>query len=226
VHHKQVITYLKLSGKKLGLLTNFNCSDIEKSEICSNLDPKEIYLNQQMNTTYQYRDKLESKRLVSRFLNRDDISTWSQFFLDREAIELFPASFLQAGGNYAEKWIERQMTRYAENLFGLQALINRTNGEFIGQCGLLKQEVDCMTETEVGYHIFKKHWGKGYAPEAARMFMDYAFADNISGSLISIIDIRNAKSQRVAEKNGLKIEKQTSWNGLDVYIYRVWKPVS
>jgi len=31
VHHKQVITYLKLSGKKLGLLVNFNCVEIEKS---------------------------------------------------------------------------------------------------------------------------------------------------------------------------------------------------
>ncbi len=31
VHHKQVITYLKLSGLKLGLLVNFNCDDISKS---------------------------------------------------------------------------------------------------------------------------------------------------------------------------------------------------
>ncbi|MFW5755589.1 MAG: GxxExxY protein [Tangfeifania sp.] len=31
VHHKQVITYLKLSGLKLGLLVNFNCEDIQKS---------------------------------------------------------------------------------------------------------------------------------------------------------------------------------------------------
>lgn len=31
VHHKQVITYLKLSGIKLGLLVNFNCSEIDKS---------------------------------------------------------------------------------------------------------------------------------------------------------------------------------------------------
>jgi GxxExxY protein len=31
VHHKQVITYLKLAGKKLGLLVNFNCTEIEKS---------------------------------------------------------------------------------------------------------------------------------------------------------------------------------------------------
>lgn len=31
VHHKQVITYLKLSGLKLGLLVNFNSDDISKS---------------------------------------------------------------------------------------------------------------------------------------------------------------------------------------------------
>lgn len=31
VHHKQVITYLKLSGKKLGLLVNFNTENISTS---------------------------------------------------------------------------------------------------------------------------------------------------------------------------------------------------
>ena len=31
VHHKQVLTYLKLSGIKLGLLVNFNCMEIDKS---------------------------------------------------------------------------------------------------------------------------------------------------------------------------------------------------
>ena len=31
VHHKQVLTYLKLSGLKLGLLVNFNCAEIDKS---------------------------------------------------------------------------------------------------------------------------------------------------------------------------------------------------
>lgn len=31
VHHKQLLTYLRLSGKKLGLLVNFNTADISKS---------------------------------------------------------------------------------------------------------------------------------------------------------------------------------------------------
>jgi len=31
VHHKQLLTYLKLSGKKLGLLINFNVSSLKDS---------------------------------------------------------------------------------------------------------------------------------------------------------------------------------------------------
>ena len=33
VHHKQLLTYLKLSGKKLGLLINFNVSTLKDSII-------------------------------------------------------------------------------------------------------------------------------------------------------------------------------------------------
>ena len=31
VHHKQLLTYLRLAGLKLGILVNFNCAEIEKS---------------------------------------------------------------------------------------------------------------------------------------------------------------------------------------------------
>ncbi len=31
LHHKQVLTYLKLSDLKLGILVNFNCCEIDKS---------------------------------------------------------------------------------------------------------------------------------------------------------------------------------------------------
>lgn len=82
------------------------------------------------------------------------------------------------------------------------------------------QEVDGKPELEVGYHIFKKYWGQGYAPEAAKAFLHYGFENKWAPSIISIIDIRNTKSQRVADKNGLKREKQTKWADWDVFIYR------
>ncbi len=33
IHHKQLLTYLRLSGMKLGILVNFNCTEIGKSII-------------------------------------------------------------------------------------------------------------------------------------------------------------------------------------------------
>ncbi len=120
--------------------------------------------------------------------------------------------------------IETQLARYAENRFGLQALVNKSTNEFIGLCGLLAQEVDGINEIEVGYHILKKQWEQAYATEAAKLFIDYAFEHHLTLSVVSVIDVDNFKSQRVAEKNGLKIDKQTKWIGdEDVFIYRISK---
>lgn len=172
---------------------------------------------------FSYRDNLESKRLLTRFLTTEDILTWADFFNDKEAVEFLPTFGLSSNLERAEYWIQRQLNRYKENNFGLQALIHKKTNEIVGQCGLLKQEVDGQIEIEVGYHIFKKLWGQGYAPEAAKLFIEYAFKNDLADSVISIIDIQNIKSQIVADKNGLKKEKQTKWSGIDVFIYRIRK---
>ncbi len=170
---------------------------------------------------YKYEDNLESVRLRTRFLNESDFVPWADFFKDEEAIALFPAGFLVPGANHAKNWVERQLQRYKDNRYGMQALIDKTTGELVGQCGLLKQEVDGIKETEVGYHVIKKYWGKGYAPEAARLFINYAFRQRQAKSIISIIARNNQNSIRVAEKNGLYLDKSTIWNGMEVHIFRV-----
>src|SRR5690606_2168803 len=134
---------------------------------------------------------------------------------DKEAIEFLPNPGNASVEERAKFWIDKQLKRYADNEFGLQALIDKKTKRFVGQCGLLKQTVDEQSEIEVGYHIFKKYWGQGYAPEAARLFIDYAFQNNITNSVISIISVNNLKSQRVADKNALIREKQSTWSGLE-----------
>jgi ribosomal-protein-alanine N-acetyltransferase len=174
-------------------------------------------------TTYIYQDNLESERLLTRKLAMDDIKMWAEFFKDQEAIEFLPNTGFSSTDVHAKHWVEKQLNRYADNQFGLQVLIDKKTKQIIGQCGLLKQSVDEQAEIEVGYHIFKKHWGQGYAPEAAKLFIDYAFHNDLTNSVTSIINIKNVKSQRVADKNGLTKEKQTVWSGLDVFIYRIKK---
>jgi len=173
-------------------------------------------------TNYSYKENLESNRLITRFLKTSDISVWADFYADEDAVEFFPNFGLKTNFEQAKYMIDKQLDRYSNNLFGHQALIEKETNNFIGVCGLLTQEVDNIVEIEVGYHIFKKYWGKGFAPEAAKLFINYAFENELTDSVISIIDIGNVKSQKVAEKNGLMREKQTKYSdGEDVYIYRI-----
>ena len=174
-------------------------------------------------TKYIYEDGLETERLIARKLVFEDYKPWTAFYADPEAVEYFPDFGSVSDEEKARQWVERQLKRYEEQRYGLQALFDKKTGAFIGQCGLLTQEVDGITELEVGYHVFRKFWGQGYATEAAKRFKEYGFANNLAESIISIIDIRNTRSQNVAVKNGMTREKQSTWWGLNVYIYRVEK---
>ncbi|GAB3174820.1 GNAT family N-acetyltransferase [Telluribacter humicola] len=176
-----------------------------------------------MKNHYIYQDNLESERLTTRFLVPEDAGAWIEFCEDTEAVAYLPKFGLDRAEEKALYWINRQLGRYQDQRYGLQAFIHKETGKLIGQCGLLLQEVDGQMELEVGYHVLPKYWGQGYAPEAARLFIDYVFDHKLAPSIISIIDFRNTKSQRVAEKNGLVREQQTRWADRDVYVYRLMK---
>jgi [ribosomal protein S5]-alanine N-acetyltransferase len=170
---------------------------------------------------YEYKDGLQSLRLITRCLTPKDKGIWARFFNDALVGEFFPNPEKKTDSERADEWIDKQIKRYAEERYGLQALIEKETGNFVGQCGMLLQEVDGLHELEVGYHIFPEFRGMGYAAEAARLFLNYAFQNKQSGSVISIIHKNNLRSQRVAEKNGLKRGKETGWNTIPVYIYRI-----
>lgn len=173
-----------------------------------------------MNNLYQ--DNLQSPRLTTRYLNREDISVWAKFFECEECVQFFPTFDLNTPEERATHWIEKQLGRYKENRFGLQALIHKETGEFIGQCGLLAQDIDGIIEIEIGYHIFRQHWGKGYATEAAKLFKQYAFDNNLCQSLVSIIHVDNVLSQKVAERNGMKRDKLIKFFDAEHYLYRIY----
>ena len=83
--------------------------------------------------------------------------------------------------------------------------------------------VDGIEELEIGYSLMPEHRGKGYALEAAKTCKDYAFENNLSDALISIIHIDNKASERVAISNGLKLDKTTTYNNSPVNIFRINK---
>jgi len=170
-----------------------------------------------------YQDNLTSDRLITRKLTKDDVGIWTTFFEDKDCAHFFPTMGLPNAKARAEYWIEKQLARYEENRFGLQALIHKQSGEFIGQCGLLLQEVDNEPVLEIGYSLLKPHWHKGYATEAATLFKDYAFETGFSNELVSIINTKNISSQKVAAQNGMTNLKQTRFWDMDVFIFGISK---
>jgi RimJ/RimL family protein N-acetyltransferase len=75
--------------------------------------------------------------------------------------------------------------------------------------------------------LLPKFWGRGYASEAAQFFSNFGFEHEKLDYLISVIDIRNIASQKVAVRNGMFIDRQIKYYDLDVYIYQItreeWK---
>lgn len=153
----------------------------------------------------------------------DDVDDWAHYLADERATKYYPDLMKVDIDNWADKWIRKAQDRYAEGSFGLMALIEISTGDFVGQCGLLKQHIDGNDEIEIGYHLFPKYWGKGFATEAAQKFKQLAFTEYNFTQLISIILTENIPSQKVAERNGMSRYKKSEYKGSEVYIYRITK---
>lgn len=111
--------------------------------------------------------------------------------------------------------------RYDNNQGAMNALVDSNSHALIGMCGLLIQEVDGVSELEIGYSILPEHWRRGYAYEAAKKCKEVAFKNKWATHLISIIHIDNIASQKVALKIGMQIEKTMTYKNNPVHIYRV-----
>jgi [ribosomal protein S5]-alanine N-acetyltransferase len=159
---------------------------------------------------------LETSRLVLREFVPQDVDALAAVLGDPVAMQYYPAPFDRKG---VEEWIERNRERYQREGYGLWAMLLKDSGELIGDCGCALQEVEGTNHVEVGYHVRRDLWGNGYATEAARACVDYAFTKLGAARVISMIRPGNMQSRRVAEKNGLACERVVFWRGYDHCIY-------
>jgi ribosomal-protein-alanine N-acetyltransferase len=164
---------------------------------------------------------LETDRLLLREFVPEDLDALAAVLSDAETMRYYPAALDRAG---VAAWIERNRRRYADPGHGLWALVLKSNGELIGDCGLTRQVVDETDEIEIGYHVRRDLWGRGYASEAALACQGYGFSRLGSERLISLIRPENLPSRRVAEKTGLSLWKEVTWRELPHCVYAIRRP--
>jgi len=156
-----------------------------------------------------YLDGFTTERLIIRPLSELDIPVWTDFFLDQSYFEYIGLDTKTDACDHSKNWISRQLKRYADNEYGLMALIAKDTMEMVGQCGLITMNIESSGELEVGYHIISRYKGNGYATEAASFFRDYVFENDLADIFIAIIHVDNIDSQAVAKKLGLRMERET-----------------
>lgn len=159
---------------------------------------------------------LETDRLWLRQITHDDFADLMAIWGDAETLKFYPNTLDETA---LRAWIERNLKRYEEHGHSLYAVIRKADQQFVGDCGLIVQDVEGVAELEVSYQFNKQFWGNGYATEAARGCMDYARDVLNRNRIISMIRPENLPSRRVAERNGLQIEKKIFWRGFDHYVY-------
>jgi [ribosomal protein S5]-alanine N-acetyltransferase len=81
-------------------------------------------------------------------------------------------------------------------------------------------------EYEITYRFAKRHWGQGYATEAAAACCEYGFNVKSLPRLISIIEAENKSSIRVAERVGMAYEAEAIFHNIPVKVYSLRNPVA
>lgn len=119
------------------------------------------------------------------------------------------------------QFIEQRLLSYLECGFGLYAVINKKDEEFMGYCGFFIQSIEHQKEVEIGYRLARKYWGQGYATEAAQAVLKYGRERYNFKRFVCLIDPENTRSINVAKKLGMKLEKNLIYHGLNVEMYSI-----
>jgi RimJ/RimL family protein N-acetyltransferase len=161
---------------------------------------------------------VEAERLFLRHFHVADLDALALVFGDPEVMCF-------GRGPQTREWVRNWLRGCLEDYyqkwgFGLWAVTLTAERRVVGYCGLTRfDDIDGRPEIELGYRLARAYWGRGLATEAARAVRDYAFGILVLPRLVSVIDPANSRSVRVAEKTGLRYEKDVIFQGKPNRLY-------
>jgi ribosomal-protein-alanine N-acetyltransferase len=150
---------------------------------------------------------LETERLILRHQVIEDLDDLWALYCNPRITQYIPDAPRSREEVQEElEWHMHGHPRHPE--LGLWATIHKETGKFIGRCGLLPWNIDGQDEVEVAYTIAEEYWGQGLGSEAAQALLNYGFEVLNLSRLVCLIDAENNASKKVAEKIGMRFEKE------------------
>lgn len=144
---------------------------------------------------------LETERLYLRELTEEDLPALCLMLQDAEVMYAYGHAF---SDEEARQWLDKQLNSYLCDGFGLWAMILKESGELIGQCGITVQDCAGDEVLEIGYLLRKEYWHQGYATEAAKGCVEYAFTTLFAPAVYALVREDNLPSQQVAKRLGME----------------------
>lgn len=145
---------------------------------------------------------LETARLLLRPWQFGDGQAFAALCADPEVMRYFPAPLSAVES-------ARLLTRFSVDIekrgWGFWVVERLEDRQFVGMVGLNPTEADFpfSGRVEVGWRLARPFWAMGYATEAARACVDFAFTVLKEPSLVAFTTIANLPSQAVMHRLGM-----------------------
>lgn len=145
---------------------------------------------------------LHTERLVLRRWLPSDKEPFARLNADPIAMEYFPSTLTT---EESDAFADRVEAGFAQRGYGLWAVEVRGVSDFIGYVGLAYHDFPAhfTPAVEIGFRLAREHWGRGYAPEAARAAIADGFTRVGLEEIVSFTSHLNVRSIRVMEKLGM-----------------------
>lgn len=136
--------------------------------------------------------KIETKRLrIRRFSPGDADDLYD--YLSQEAVVKY-----EPYGVYTRAGAAAEAKRRAEDE-AFFAVCLKENGKVIGNLYFARQEPEAIMTWELGYVFNSNYWGRGYASEACRAILKYAFEELNAHRVVAMCNPQNTASWKLLE---------------------------
>ncbi len=162
---------------------------------------------------------IETERLIVRKWDpvRDLDDTFA-IYGDAQTMRFIPCGVLSR--EQTERLILRLIDLDDNNGFGIWPVVLKSERRVIGICGITYIPGH-GSDVEIAWTFNKAYHGNGYATEAARSVMKYAFSDAHVPQLYALIDRANPKSIAVARRLGMDFDRVIRAYKRDVMRYKI-----
>lgn len=147
--------------------------------------------------------ELRTGRLRLRAWRDDDLEPFAALNADPVVMEHFPAPLSRSESDAFVDVVQQRWREGGPSWWAVEVI---DGAPFIGFVGLSEVRFDApfAPAVEVGWRLAREHWGRGYAPEAARAAIDHGVDELGLDEIVSFTVPTNTNSRRVMEKVGMR----------------------